>query len=83
MLKASTMLDLAPKTQRLIEARSAATGKTPDEVVAEALQATDAKAAPNAKFDAEGLEALLKRFDAMPVRDPRSADDVMREEYGD
>jgi hypothetical protein len=76
------MLDLAPETQRLIEARSAATGKTPDEVVTEALQATEAKTAPR-RIDRAALDALLKKWDAMPTYDTRSEKEILDEAWGD
>jgi hypothetical protein len=76
------MLDLEPKTEALVKARSAATGKTPDEVITEALAATQ-PSLPERRVDRMALDALLKKWDAMPTYDTRPAKEILDEAWGE
>ena len=79
------MLTLSPATEALILDKAAAEGKTPDEVVQQALAAErepSDHAARSGRVDMEKLREILKRLDALPVLDPRSEKEICDEGWG-
>ncbi len=82
------MVNLSPKTEALIQAKAASTGRTPDEVVRDAVSRTGdilpwlspARPLPPAETKEqmiEGMEAIAARSAARPLVDPRSADEII------
>ena len=77
------MLALSPETEALVRNRAVKTGKTPDQVIREALGPTDypAEAAPDKQARLDKLIAIAELASARPVLDPRPADVIAG--YGD
>lgn len=70
------MLTLSPETEALVRARAAAAGKTPDEVIREAVSARPAT--PTSRRDRIALmEAISLRCAALPLLDSRSAEEII------
>ena len=82
------MVNLSPETEALIQAKAASTGRTPDEVVRDAVSRTGdilpwrspARPLPPAETKQqmiEGMEAIAARSAARPLVDPRSPDEII------
>ena len=82
------MTNLSQETEALIQAKAASTGRTPDEVVRDAVSRTGdilpwrgpARPLPPAETKEqmiEGMEAIAARSAARPLVDPRSADEII------
>ena len=82
------MVDLSQETETLIAAKAARTGRTPDEIVRDALMATgsvlpwrnSAKPLPEAMSKAAWItemEEIAARSAARPTTDPRSIDEII------
>lgn len=66
-----------------LRAKAMSTGKTPDQVIREALGGASFGAkAPGKRVDRPGLAALLGELDALPVRDARSQEEITDEGWG-
>ena len=77
----TTTLPADIETERLARKLAAATGKPVVSVVREAIEATAAVAGlvrPRRRSaDLARIHAILKRIDALPVRDNRSAEEII------
>jgi hypothetical protein len=82
LAKRFDMIALTPETEALIQAAAAKTGKTPDQVVHDALVDHKPPSSPTRKIDRKALAELLARFDALPVRDTRTAKEILDEAWG-
>ena len=82
------MVDLSSETETLIVTRAASTGRTPDEIVRDALTHTgdvlpwrnSVKPQPKAMTKAEliaEMEEIAARSAARPTADPRSIDEII------
>jgi hypothetical protein len=82
------MVDLSQETETLIAAKAARTGRTPDEIVRDALTPTgsvlpwrnSAKALPKGISKAEliaEMEEIAARSAARPTADPRSINEII------
>ncbi len=82
------MTNLSQETEALIRAKAASTGRTPDEVVRDAVSRTGdilpwlspARPLPPAETKEqmiEGMEAIAARSAARPLVDPRSPDEII------
>ncbi len=82
------MTNLSPKTEALIQAKAASSGRTPDEVVRDAVSragdilpwrspARPLPAGETKEQMIEGMEAIAARSAARPVVDPRSPDEII------
>jgi antitoxin VapB len=81
------MLRLSPATEALIEAKAADAGKTPDEVIDDALAPTGAtipwrRPQPRPKIDSKEdfftrLDEIARRSAARPLVDPRSPEEII------
>lgn len=82
------MINLSQEIEALIQERAAGTGRTPDEIVLEALTRTGAVLPwrssvepPSANLAKDQLiahlEAIAARSAARPIADPRSADEII------
>jgi antitoxin VapB len=82
------MLDLSHETEALIRANAARTGRTPDELLREALARSgdvlpwrnSAKLPPASLTRDEliaGMEEIAARSAARPIADPRSIDEII------
>jgi antitoxin VapB len=83
----TTTLPADPETERLAEEVAKAKGKPVASVVREAIAATAEAAGvlppPRRPIDMDKIHAILARADALPVRDPRSADEIIGyDEFG-
>jgi hypothetical protein len=79
------MITLSPETEELVRAKARASGKTPDEVVREALlrpPATIGSPKSLERIDHAGLTSLLADLDSMPIRDMRPAKVILDEGWG-
>jgi len=79
------MLTLSPETEALVQARAIAAGKTPDELIRDALT-NSADAFPARRTKAATKDELVGRIDeiarrhaARPVLDPRPIDEIVEE----
>jgi hypothetical protein len=83
--KGDVMIPLSPETEELINARARASGKTPDEVVREALSSAPTRRSspkPLGRLDHAGLTSLLADLDAMQIRDTRPTKIILDEGWG-
>ncbi len=82
------MINISPETETLIQAKSARTGKTPDQILREVLMRTgdvlpwrSSAMPPPADLSREELiaqmEAIAVRSAARPSVDPRSIDEII------
>ena len=82
------MTNLSQETKALIEAKAASTGRTPDEIVRDAVSRTGdilpwrspARPLPPSGTKEEliaGMEEIAARSAARPLVDPRSADEII------
>jgi antitoxin VapB len=81
------MLRLSPDTEALIEAKAAVAGKTPDEVIHDALAPTGAtipwrRPQPRPKIASKEdfftrLDEIARRSAARPLADPRSPEEII------
>lgn len=82
------MINLSDETEALIQAESARTGRTPDEILREALSHTgdvapwrSSAGRPSTDLSRDELiaemEAISVRSAARPVVDPRSIDEII------
>ena len=82
------MINLSQETEAIIQAKAAETGRTPDEILREALtHAGDvlpwrsSVAPPPANLSKDeliaGMEAIALRSAARPTADPRSIDEII------
>jgi antitoxin VapB len=80
------MIKLSHETEAMIQAKAAQTGRTPDEILREALTVTvlpwrSSVAPPPANLTKDeliaGMEAIAVRSAARPVADPRSIDEII------
>lgn len=74
-------------TERLARAVAQATGKPVEAVVREAIEAKAAAAGvpsgPRCPLNMQKINEILARVDALPVLDPRSADEIIGyDEFG-
>lgn len=69
-----------PEAYQLASALSQATGRSLTRVVVDALRAETERLLPR-PVDMDKVRAILARFDAMIVRDPRSAQEVANDLY--
>lgn len=83
-------MELSRELERLAHLVASKTGKTPDIVLKEALEArareagVDMTAAPRRRpFDEAKIRSLIERTAALPVLDPRAPDDIIGyDEFG-
>jgi antitoxin VapB len=80
------MINLSQETEAIIQAKAAQTGRTPDEILREALTVAvlpwrSSVAPPPANLTKDeliaGMEAIAVRSAARPVADPRSIDEII------
>jgi hypothetical protein len=82
------MINLSRETEALIQAKAAQTGRTPDDILREALTRTgdvlpwrSSVAPPPANLSKDeliaGMEAIAARCAARPMADPRSIDEII------
>jgi antitoxin VapB len=82
------MINLSQETEAIIQAKAARTGRTPDEILREALTRTvdvlpwrSSVAPPPANLTKDeliaGMEAIAVRSAARPMADPRSIDEII------
>ena len=82
------MINLSQETEALIQAKSAHTGRTPDQILREALSRTgdvlpwrSSALPPSPHLSKDELiaamEAIAARSVARPVADPRSIDEII------
>ncbi len=75
------MLALSPETEALVQAKAAITGKTPDQLIREAMaRHVPARELPKhvrQPIDLAKVEDILASVAARPVLDPRGADDFI------
>lgn len=76
------MLTLSPETEALVRARAVTAGKTPDEVIREALgeataRPTKAEHARKKKASLADILAIAARSAARPLLDARTADEIV------
>jgi hypothetical protein len=86
------MLTLSPETESLIKARAAATGKTPDEIIREALIG-DARHPPHPdepingakrdRPDLAGMRDIARRVAQRPLLDNRGEKEICDEGWGE
>jgi antitoxin VapB len=65
-----------PEAHRLAHEIAAATGKTLTRVVVDALRQEKSRVLPR-QIDFDRVRAILKRMDAIPVTNSRSADEIL------
>jgi len=82
------MIDLSQETEAILQAKAAQTGRTPDEILREALTRTGdvlpwrSSVAPPPVNPSEAeliaaMEAIAVRCAARPAADPRSIDEIV------
>jgi hypothetical protein len=76
------MLVLSPETEALIRAKATQAGKTPDQVICDALadagnRGSRAGAGPRKKASLADIIAIMERSAARPLLDPRNADEII------
>lgn len=76
------MLTLAPETEALVRAKAARAGKTPDEVIRDALTGRGATETKPDRVDRAGLAKLLATLDTMTAGDRRPAKAILDEGWG-
>ena len=83
-----TMINLSEEIEAIVKAKAASTGRTPDEILREALARSgdvltwrsSVTPPPANMTDAEliaAMEAIAVRSAARPIVDPRSADEII------
>lgn len=73
-------MQLPFETEQLARLVASKTGKSPDDIVREAVEerARAAGIAPLRRpFDEARVRAIIERVAARPIRDPRSADEIL------
>ena len=81
-------LHIPNEVEQLARLVARKTGKTPDDIIKEAIEARSLAAGvavsnPRRKFDDAKVRAIITRVSALPVLDDRSADDVIGyDEFG-
>jgi antitoxin VapB len=74
------MLELRAETEALVQKRAAVTGKTPDQVISEALGVSDSPQSPQPKRKKASLEdlmAIAARCSARPRLDNRTPEEII------
>ena len=76
------MLDLSPETEALVRAKAVVAGKTPDQVIREALGEATVRQSrgvhePKQKASLADILAIAERSAARPLLDARTADEIV------
>ena len=81
-------LHIPAEVEHLARLVASKTGKTPDDIIKEAVEARALAAGvavgnPRRKFDESRVRAIIARVSALPVLDDRSTDDIIGyDEFG-
>jgi antitoxin VapB len=74
-------LQIPQETERLLRLVATKTGKTPDEIVKEAIEARAEAAGiapkPRRNFDEAKVRAIIERVSALPILDHRTDDEII------
>jgi antitoxin VapB len=85
------MINLPAETERLVRLMAAHRGKTPEDVLKEAVEnqarlvgiSVSAALGQNDRIDMDRVRQIIDRVASRPLLDPRSPDEILDEAWGD